>query len=119
LIRFYIALVVLAFMITMMGIWAEAASYWVKPSFFVETLILLVFSTGLLYRYLFNVSSDLFVQLYLSTIAIKILAYAGYMFLVVSLDSPGAPRNVAFFMFTYLVFTAVEIGFLYHKKTRS
>jgi hypothetical protein len=99
--------------------WADAAGLWAKPSFFIETVILVMFSTGLLYRYLYNISTDLFVQFYLLTIAAKILAYGAYMFLVISLDSAGAPGNVAFFMITYFAFTALEIGFLYHKKTHS
>jgi len=87
-----------------------------QPSFFYQTLIFLVFSTGLIYRYLYKASRpEFFVQLYLLTMAVKILAYGVYAYIMISKDAAGAALNVVFFMITYFCFTALEITFLYRK----
>lgn len=89
------------------------------PSYFFQTLVFLVFSTGLIYVYLYRASAPgFFVQLYLLTMAVKLLAYGAYNFVVILRDKPGAVANVTFFMIAYGLFTALEIGFLYRKITR-
>ena len=88
------------------------------PSFFFQTLIFLVFSTGVIYVYLDKAASPgFFVQLYLLTMAVKLLAYGAYNFVVILQDRPGAGENVVFFMIAYGLFTALEIAFLYRKIT--
>jgi hypothetical protein len=90
-----------------------------KPSFFFQTLIFLVFSTGLLFIYLFKANKpDFFLQLYLLSMTVKLLAYCAYCLLVILKDKPGAIGNIVFFMVCYAGFTALEIGFLYHKINR-
>jgi hypothetical protein len=87
-----------------------------RPSFFFQTLIFLVFSTGLLFIYLFKANKpDFFLQLYLLSMTVKLLAYCSYCLIVVLEDRPGAIENVVFFMVCYFIFTALEIGFLYRK----
>jgi hypothetical protein len=87
------------------------------PSFFVPTLVLLVLSTGLLYKYLYRVSQAYFVQLYLVTIALKIMVYGAYVFMMALKDKQGILSNVVFFLVSYFFFTGLEIVFLYRKKT--
>lgn len=87
-----------------------------RPSFLYRTLIFLVFGTSLVYIYLFKASKpDFFVQLYLLTMAVKLLAYCGYVLLIILEDRGGAVSNVVFFVITYFLFTALEVGFLYKK----
>ena len=90
------------------------------PSFFFQTLIFLVFSTGMIYAYLHKAATPgFFVQLYLLTMAVKLLAYGAYNLIVILQDRPGAGENVVFFMITYCLFTVLEIVFLYRKITHS
>jgi hypothetical protein len=90
-----------------------------RPSFFYQTLIFLVFSTGMIYRYLYKVDKPgFFVQLYLLTMTVKLLAYGAYNLVVILEDKAGAAANVVFFMLVYFIFTALEIGFLYRKIMR-
>lgn len=117
-IKFFIALIILTATIVVSGLVAAANQYWIQPSFFFPTVILLALTTAILYTYLDKVAPGLFVQLYLLTIAVKILAFGAYIIVVVLHDKPGALGNVAFFMISYLAFTVLEIGFLYRKKTR-
>jgi hypothetical protein len=120
LIRFFLALLVVSLILIGL-VWVAAASQWIPsmPSFFFQTAILLVFGTGLLFVYLYKFDKpDFFVQLYLLTMAVKLLAYGGYNFFMITEDRPGAAYNVIWFMTLYFIFTALEIGFLYRKISR-
>jgi hypothetical protein len=119
LIRFVIALLVAA--IVLAGLSAIACiQLWngELPSFFYQTLIFLVFATITIFAYLYKVDKpDFFVQLYLLTMAIKLLAFGAYNLFMILEDKSGAPANVIFFMLLYIVFTGLEITFLYRKIT--
>lgn len=89
------------------------------PSFFYETLLLVVFGTGLIFVYLFKSNkSTFFVQLYLLTTMVKILAYGAYSFVMILEDRVGAVQNVIWFFTLYAAFTALEIFFLHRKIFR-
>lgn len=91
------------------------------PSFFYQTIILLLMGTTGIYFYLIDVKRqrpEYFVQLYLATLMAKILAYGGYVLFVVWDDPAQASNNALVFMFTYFIFTTVEIIFLYRKVSR-
>ena len=86
------------------------------PSFFYQTLLFLVFGTTIIYRYLIRVEKpEFFVQLYLIMMAVKLVAYCTYCGVIITQDKAGAAANVVFFMIVYFAFTALEIGFLFHK----
>jgi O-antigen ligase len=89
-----------------------------KPSFFVETLILIVVTTLGIYRFLTRSQNSLpltFTQLYLLTIVIKLLACLAYCVFMTLHDKEGAATNLLFFLLMYVVFTALEVGFLFNK----
>jgi len=91
------------------------------PSFFYQTLALLLAGTLGIYFYLVDAKKEkpeYFVQLYMGTLFAKIIAYGAYMLFVVWEDRTGAADNVLFFMVGYFIFTAVEIIFLYLKVSR-
>lgn len=117
-IRFYIVLLGVAILL------ASATQFLIyylvlnKPSFFWETFILLVFGTGVIYRYVYQTNQSTFVLVYLSTLVLKLLAYLGYCLLMVMMDRTGAVENVVFFMIAYFVFTVVEVIFLYPRISR-
>lgn len=93
---------------------------WIEqlPSFFYQTLIFLVFATATIFVYLYKLEKpDIFVQLYLLTMAVKFLGYGVYNLFMILKDKAGAPLNVVFFMMLYIVFTGLEITFLYQKIT--
>lgn len=99
-----------------------AGVYWFAvpqlPSFFYQTLALLLMGTGAIYFYLVDIKKEkpeYFVQLYIATLFVKILAYGAYMLFVVWDDKVQAGDNALFFMVTYFLFTIVEIAFLYRK----
>lgn len=91
-------------------------AFFERPSFYVPILVFLSFATALIYFYLYTVDKPAqFVQLYLLTMAVKLLASLVFCFVMISRDKPSAVGNVVFFMCTYFLFTGIEIGFLYHR----
>lgn len=91
------------------------------PSYFFETMVLLLIGTAGLYFYLVDVKNerpDYFVQLYIATLFAKMIAYAAYVFFVVWDDKPNAHSNALFFMIAYFLFTGIEVYFLYRKVNR-
>ncbi|HYF68060.1 MAG TPA: hypothetical protein VD884_07985 [Ohtaekwangia sp.] len=89
-----------------------------KPSFFWETLVLLTFGTGLIFYYVYNTDQTTFTNFYLFTLVLKLLAYVVYCLIMIVMDPPGATANVVLFMIIYLVYTIIEIIFLYPRITR-
>jgi hypothetical protein len=92
-----------------------------EPSFFWPTLILLTLTTAIIFKYLYNLKNpSQFVMFYLLLMVVKIIAYLGYSLVIVLKDRAGATENIVFFMAVYLVFTALEVGFLFgHLQTRN
>lgn len=91
------------------------------PAFFYPSLILLFVSTVGLFRFLLKTRQNnpgVFVQLYLATIAIKLIAYAGYIFFMVKKQPEMRAENMVFFMVSYVIFTALETVFLYRFVSR-
>ncbi|MCK6617270.1 MAG: hypothetical protein L6Q51_06475 [Cyclobacteriaceae bacterium] len=90
----------------------------VWPSHFYHILFFLFISTAGLFYYLQRTKEkrpEFFVQFYLLTMAIKLIAYAGFMIFVISRNRDGATANVVFFMIGYLLFTVAEVAFLYRR----
>jgi len=120
-IRFFVVLLVAALAIAGLTILALHLSWIdVLPSFFYQIILFLLFATFVVFRYLYKIDKpDFFVQLYLLTMAVKFVAYGVFNLIVILDDRPGAAKNVAFFMLNYVLFTALEIAFLYRKISRS
>jgi hypothetical protein len=121
LIRFLLAMLLTA--IVLAGFtWFAQSQAWIRglPSFFYESLIFLAFATIIIFSYLYNSNKpDFFVQLYLLTMAVKFLAYGAYNLFMILEDRDGASLNVVFFMILYIVFTVLEITFLYRRISNS
>ncbi len=91
------------------------------PGFFFESILLLLLSTLGLYRFLINIKRDkpdYFVPLYLATLAVKLIAYGAYIFVLVKLQPEQMFENVVFFMIGYVIFTGVETYFLHRFVSR-
>ena len=102
-------------------IWVCQIAFSAMPSYLYQTIALLFIGTIGIYFFLVDVKKnrpDYFVPLYIATQFVKILAYGSYMLFVVWDQSAEAVNHVMIFMITYLLFTAVEIIFLYRKVTR-
>lgn len=115
-IKFFITLVVAAGMVWGFVQYGSEQAFFERPSFFVPTLVFIAFATALIYFYLYTVDKPAhFVQLYLLTMAVKLLASLVFCFVMISRDKASAVGNVVFFMCAYFLFTGIEIAFLYHR----
>ena len=109
-------LALFALLVALVMIAAGHVVFDVLPGFFYQTVILLFISTVGLYQFLINTrkkNADLFVPLYLATLAIKLIAFGGYVFLMVQQEPEMMMENVAFFLAGYVIFTGLETVFLY------
>jgi hypothetical protein len=85
------------------------------PSFSRESIALLFITNLIIFYYLNRLSKDIFVQLYLLSMTLKILAYASFILIIILKNKDGAPANVVFFLIAYSIFTALEVAFLYKR----
>lgn len=111
-------LIVTLVMATSAIVFISQRAFTFLPSYFYQTIVLLLLGTVGVYFYLADIKkhrSDYFVPLYIATLFAKLLAYGGYMLFVVMDDKLNAPNNALIFMITYLIFTALETFFLYRK----
>ena len=114
--KFIIALVVAVVML-IVGLHLCIHYHWIEnpPSFSNESIALLFFVNVIIFYYLNRLSKDIFVQLYLLSMAVKILAYASFTIIIILKDRDGAFANVVFFLIAYLIFTVLEVAFLYKR----
>lgn len=110
--KFVTTLSLVACAILVLGLWGMET----LPAFFYQTLIFLFITTAGLFRFLYKTKQerpDYFVQLYLLTMVVKLVAYGVYLFIIVTSLPDRAVTDVVYFLGVYFVFTAIEIGFLY------
>lgn len=90
------------------------------PSFATEIVLVLAFTTLVIYYYLQSWSkskAELFTQFYLLSIAVKIVAYGAFVAFII-IDQPEmAIGNVVVFLCCYLTFTLAEVLFLFRQTT--
>ena len=99
------------------GVWGLESA----PEYFYRTVVFLFICTAGLFRFLLRTKQqrpDFFVQFYLATMVVKLIAYGAYLFVVITSLTENAVADVAVFMVVYFIFTAIEIGFLYRQVNR-
>ena len=120
-IRFVAVALILA--VCVVALVVLAASFkWIAavPSFYIQSSLLVTIFTIVIYRYLERVNKPaLFVQIYLFSMVIKLLAYGAYAVFMIVEDKNGANANVLFFLVLYGLFTALEVAFLHRKIARN
>ena len=117
--RFVLALLAVSAAIYGIASWMHHQHYFNSfPSHLTPTLLFLGATTLIIYRYLIKSPESSFVQLYLLTLVIKLLVYCGYNVIIILRDRPNAGVNVAFFLIAYLLFTTLELIFLYRRISR-
>ena len=113
-----LAVGVCALLITLLSVslgWIES-----PPSYYVQSLLILGIFTVVIYRYLDRLKNpEIFVQIYLLSMMVKLIAYGVYVVLMIIDDKAGANQNVVFFLVLYVLFTALEVGFLHRKIARN
>jgi hypothetical protein len=117
--RFLIACLALTLIFT--GLWfvlINSGLVQYSGSLFWQIQIFVVFSTGLLFIYLYKARREHFVQLYLLTMVVKLLAYGGFAIFIILEDQTNARVNIGLFLSYYVVYTLLELVFLFPKINR-
>jgi hypothetical protein len=116
--RFSIATILLTVLL-FAALYMAQVQGWINrfPSFAVEILFFLASSTLIIFYILIRRNEpESFTQSYLLSIALKILFYGVFIFILIFMDSPGATLNTAFFIVAYVLYTALEVAFLFKRK---
>lgn len=112
--RFFLSLTLIALLIVA----AYSTGITSRPSYFYQIIVFLFITTCALFYYLLQTKlkrPGIFVQFYLLTMAVKLLAYVGFLIFVISRNRSEGPANVVLFIIVYFLFTTVEVAFLYRK----
>ena len=76
----------------------------------------MAFATAVIFLHLYwSKKASFFVQLYLLSMAVKLIEFFGYNLIMILDDRKGTMANVLYFLLVYFIFTAVEIAFLYKR----
>ena len=89
------------------------------PTFFYATIIYMAVVTVVLYSYLYKVFDPTrYIQLFLLLTVVKLIACLAYCTVVVLKKRQDWKSDVIFFLVIYIVFTAVEVVFLYRRTAQ-
>jgi hypothetical protein len=120
LIRFAIAVVLISTLLFISVYVGRAQGYFSSPSFYIEIIAFQALVTLGFYAYLLrriSVSPQDFTPAFLLTLVLRFLLFAGFMLVIIVMDTLGAHANALFFMISYMILTVTEVAFLYRKVT--
>lgn len=88
------------------------------PSASYRILLFLFLTTAGIFYYLLKTREErpyYFIHIYLLSLSIKLVAYLAFLWVTVAGNRSEALPNVVLFLGVYVLFTAIEIAFLYHR----
>ena len=89
------------------------------PSFAPEIILFLGISTIVIFYFLLkHAQSTSFTQAYLVSMVLKMLTYVVFILVIIFSDKAGAAANALLFLVAYLLFTSLEVGFLFTAVNR-
>jgi hypothetical protein len=94
---------------------ALVTAQFANPSFLILILTVLALGTWLVYFFIQRTNREDFIRNYLLTIVMKLLAGGVFILILLYIDKPGANANAILFMAAYLLFTGLEVGFLFRR----
>ena len=117
--KFIVAISVASFCLVAFIYFGQSLEWFeIIPSYTWQIVAFLAFSTLVIFYYLSQSSfsePQAFTQIYLLSIALKIVAYAIFILVIILQDKPGAVGNALLFIAAYLLFTLIEVVFLFNK----
>lgn len=115
--RFLIAIIVISATLVGFSMLAVSWQWFRQPSYLYEILAFSALTAVILFAFLYRITKPgIFIQLYLLSMVVKMLASGIFIFIITLNDRAGASSNVAIFLLFYIIFTGIEVGFLYHEK---
>jgi hypothetical protein len=118
--RFIIS-VATAIAVLLSAVYIGGHQHWLTttPSFATEIILFLGISTIVIFYFLLkHARSRAFTQAYLASMVLKMLTYAGFILVIIFSDKGGAFANAVLFLVAYVLFTGLEVGFLFPAVNR-
>lgn len=89
------------------------------PSYAIEITVISIITTASIYLVLVRTANPrLFVNIYLLSIVMKLIFYSGLLLMVRIVAPHSLTPNAVLILFSYLLFTALEVGVLFAKVNR-
>lgn len=115
--KFYLFAVLLGILIMAFIRWVAAPLDWPIPGAYLPVLLVNIVFGGLVYRMLAPLGDPrTFTTFYLGSLVLKLLVHTGLMVAIGLNDPAGQVPNAIFLLICYLLYTVLEIGFLYPKN---
>ena len=86
-----------------------------SPSFLILILTVLAVATWLVYYFIQKTKREDFIKNYLLTVVLKLLSGGIFISILLYINKPEADANAIFFMTAYLLFTGLEVWFLFRR----
>lgn len=101
-------------------VWLGSRQAWFpQPTRFVEITVITLITSAYLYRMLFKMTRpQVFVNVYLATIAMKLVFFSVLLFVFRFLEQETLVPNAVFLLVAYIIFTALEVMTLFKKVSR-
>ena len=101
-------------------VWLGGRAGWFpQPTYFIEIAIITMATSGYLYRILTKMTDpQVFVNVYLLTIAMKLLFFSVLLFVLRFLEPEAITPNALFLLISYIVFTALEVVVLFKRAAQ-
>lgn len=98
---------------------AEYQWFGTIPSYTVEIIFFLGVTTATIFYFLIRqLQSPSFTQSYLLSIVLKMIGYGAFILMIIFKDKSGAFANALLFIVAYVLFTALEVSFLFKRINR-
>ena len=95
-----------------------AAVQFASPSYLFLIVGMLALATFIVYFFIERTESENFIKNYLLTIVLKLLAGGIFISVIIYTDLESAESNAISFMAAYLLFTVLEVAFLFKKFSK-
>jgi hypothetical protein len=102
------------------AVWIGSSLGWfLRPTHFIEMAIITMITSAYLYRMLANMTRpQVFVNVYLATVAMKLVFFSVLLFVLRFLEPDTLVPNAIFMLVAYVIFTALEVVVLFKKVNR-
>jgi hypothetical protein len=117
--RFYFGVILLAASIGGTIELGVSKNWFLRPTFGWEIIAILTFFTGFVFFKLDKTPRPNFTQTYLLTIVLKILFGGILIAFILFMDAQMAVENALVFIISYLLFTSLEVFFLFRKINKT
>ncbi len=117
--RFLLSLIGVAVILAIITWAGSAQGWWALPLFWREIIFFVFFITAVIGYNLIKLRQKqlAFVQFYLLSITLKLVAGLAFIFFIVWKTPVEAKGSAALFIVAYLTFTLLEVGFLIKKES--